>query len=102
MVGSQWWYSWTVINGNSSDVTAFDAKMLNNQLLTPEQIKELGWIGTDGTIIGCMGGSAPYTLEIDEPHVTSKNIVVDNDERKIAVTLKVESGDNSESSQEGQ
>ena len=99
-IGNHWYYSWSNYFGGSNHDC--DLQIASNQFLTAEQIKELGWIGTDGTIIGCMGGSAPYTLEIDEPHVTSKNIVVDNDERKITVTLKVESGDNSESSQEGQ
>lgn len=95
-----WYYD--AFDVYSGDNSAIDLAICNNEQLTKERIIQLGWIGTDGTVIGCMGGNAPYTLEIDEPHVTSKNIVVDNDERKITVTLKVESGDNSESSQEGQ
>lgn len=99
-IGNNWNYRWgNYFSGSNEEC---DLRIINNQFMTAEQIQELGWIGTDGTIIGCMGGNAPYILDIDEPRVTGKNIVVDNDERKIIVTLKVESGTNSQSSQAGQ
>ena len=48
-----------------------------------------GYIGNDGTAVGCMGGTTPYTLELAGPKVTESSIQLDNSTKQLSVTLKV-------------
>ena len=48
-----------------------------------------GFIGNDGTAVGCLGGTTPYTLELAGPKVTESTIQLDNDTKQLSVTLKV-------------
>ena len=69
-----------------------DADLLDSNIecsLPTDSLKERGYIGTDGTVVGIYGGSLPYTLAPSMPRVTEHNIVVDADKKKLNVTLKV-------------
>lgn len=48
-----------------------------------------GFVGNDGTAVGCMGGTTPYTLELAGPKVTESSIQLDNQTKQLSVTLKV-------------
>lgn len=48
-----------------------------------------GWLGNDGTVVGSMGGAAPYTLEPAVPKVESYSINVDTEAKVLSVSLKV-------------
>ena len=48
-----------------------------------------GFIGNDGTAVGCMGGTTPFTLVLAGPKVTESTIQLDNDTKQLSVTLKV-------------
>ena len=69
-----------------------DADLLDSNIecsLPTDSLKERGYIGTDGTVVGIYGGTIPYTLVPSMPRVTEHNIVVDADKKKLNVTLKV-------------
>lgn len=48
-----------------------------------------GWLGNDGTVVGSMGGAAPYTLEPAVPKVESYSLTVDTEAKVLSVSLKV-------------
>lgn len=48
------------------------------------------YLGTDGTVVGIMGGDTPYTLTPVAPHVSEHNIEVDAENQKLNVTLTIE------------
>ncbi len=52
-------------------------------------LKTNGYLGQDGTIVGCYGGTNPFTLELKGPKVTESSIQIDNDTKQLSVTLKV-------------
>ena len=54
-----------------------------------ETLAEKGFLGQDGTIVGCYGGTSPFTLDLIGPKVTATNIQIDNDTKQLSVTLNV-------------
>lgn len=48
-----------------------------------------GYLGQDGTIVGCYGGTSPFTLDLSTPKVTATSIQIDNDTKQLSVTLNV-------------
>lgn len=52
-----------------------------------EDIATNGYYGTDGTIIGPLGGTTPFTLTPDLPKVKVGNIKVDTQKQELNVTL---------------
>ena len=48
------------------------------------------YLGTDGTVVGIMGGDIPYTLIPVAPHVSEHKIEVDAENQKLNVTLTIE------------
>lgn len=54
-----------------------------------QQLKSAGCLGTDGTIVGITGGATPYTLASPVLRITDHNLEVDNEQRKLKVTLKL-------------
>ena len=57
--------------------------------LTDEQLKTNGYLGADGTIVGINGGDTPFTLESSVPTVTSSELNLDLENRKLNVKLTV-------------
>lgn len=55
----------------------------NNELI------ENGYIGNDGTVIGCFGGMTPYTLTLNVPVVTDAEVKLDAIEKRLDVKLTV-------------
>ena len=52
-------------------------------------LQSKGYLGTDGTIVGIYGGDTPYTLEPSVPKVTSSDLKLDMEQKKLNVTLTV-------------
>lgn len=48
-----------------------------------------GYIGNDGTVVGCTGGENPYTLTPAVPRVTEHTITVDTEKKELNVNIKV-------------
>ena len=57
--------------------------------LTADQLKEAGYLGTDGTIIGCEGGVNPYSLVRHAPVITQKGVKVDLNNKKVIINVNV-------------
>lgn len=47
------------------------------------------YLGTDGTVVGIYGGETPYTLEPSVPKVSSSDLQLDMEQKKLNVTLTV-------------
>ena len=58
--------------------------------LSEDNLKELGFLGNDGTVVGAYGGNSPYSLEADGIHIKESVLKVDPATRQLNVTLKVE------------
>lgn len=57
--------------------------------LTDEQLKSKGYLGTDNTVVGINGGDTPFTLVSSVPTVTSSELNLDLENRKLNVKLIV-------------
>lgn len=70
-----------------------DSKLIDDYTLkckyTDEQLLEKGYIGNDGTVVGCNGGSTPYTLTLAVPAVTASDVKLDVEQRKLNVNLTI-------------
>ena len=54
-----------------------------------DDFAELGYFGNDGTIIGPLGGTNPFTLVPTVPHVTESSLKVDPQKKELNVTVTV-------------
>lgn len=54
----------------------------------PDDIISKGYIGTDGTCVGHLGGGIPYSLDSSLPSVKERKMEVDYENNVINVTLK--------------
>ena len=66
------------IDGNSLECR-YDAATLASK----------GYLGQDNSIVGCYGGTSPFSLDLVGPKVTATNIQIDNDTKQLSVTLNV-------------
>lgn len=65
-------------------------KMLSdymNCMYSDEELVNKGYVGNDGTVIGCNGGATPYTLTLSVPVVTSADVKLDAGQRKLNVNI---------------
>lgn len=60
-----------------------------NCMYTDEELLAKGYIGNDGSVIGCNGGPTPYSLTLDVPTVTLSEVRVDNDRHVLNVNLTI-------------
>lgn len=58
-------------------------------IYTTDELLEKGYIGNDGTVIGCYGGATPYTLTLAVPTVKSSDVKLDAENRVLNVNLKL-------------
>ena len=55
-------------------------------------LQSKGYLGTDGTVVGIYGGATPYDdnmLVLSVPKVTSSDLQLDMEQKKLNVTLTV-------------
>ena len=60
--------------------------------LTKAQLTENNYLGDDGTVIGTLGGTAPFTLIPSQPSVATDNITYNSSTKKLNVSLTVKQG----------
>lgn len=60
-----------------------------NSPFSDEEMAGQGWLGADGKVVGITGGDTPYTLELSTPHVVNHNVEVDNNNKTLKVSLKM-------------
>ncbi len=79
------------IGSMATQENCYAANTLNLYSWTPEQIRDKGFFGTDGTIVGCYGGPTPLTLQLPVPAVDepNSNVEVDSEARKLRASLKL-------------
>ena len=59
-----------------------------------EELREKGYISSDGSVVGITGGPSPYTLTLAGPQVIDHKIDVDNVNRTVKVTLQMSGNSN--------
>ena len=77
-------------DGNSSYTNCSQVEL--PRTLTKAQLTENNYLGDDGTVIGPLGGTAPFTLIPSQPSVTTDNITYDSTNKKLNVSLTVKQG----------
>ena len=80
------------VNTDDNDGNSGSNALLSNTVECRHNASTLvskGFTGNDGTAVGCMGGSTPYTLVLAGPKVTESSIQLDNETKQLSVTLKV-------------
>jgi len=73
------------------DNYTLDWEQNNGCNLTQEELIERGFLGTDGTVVGPEGGSAPYTLIPSGISVRESKLTIDGENRTLNVRLKLTS-----------
>ncbi len=58
---------------------------------TKEKLETSGYLGNDGTVVGCYGGKNPYTLKPNIPQVSSSKVHLDRDNKQIQINIKLSS-----------
>lgn len=68
---------------------------------TAEELLEAGYLGTDGTVVGCYGGATPFTLSLSVPAVdeTKSKLEVDNEAKKLKVSIILKNAPEEENTQ---
>jgi hypothetical protein len=78
---------------NLGNATVFNSWQVGGgQCLTKAQLQEGGYIGTDGTVVGPLGGPAPFTLIPAQPYVSSSLINYNKTTKKLTVNATVNKG----------
>jgi len=60
--------------------------------MSKSQLEAGGYIGNDGTVVGPLGGTAPFTLVPSQPYISSSNITYNKTTGKLNVNLTVKKG----------
>lgn len=60
-----------------------------NALITDDYLKEKGYIGNDGTVIGANGGANPFTLDLAVPKVERADVKLDAAKSMLNIDLKL-------------
>lgn len=81
--------SWT---GFPSHITATGCWAVESVDLTKSQLEEGGYMGTDDTVVGPLGGQAPFMLVPSRPYVSSSSIVYNKTTKKLNVNVTVKKG----------
>ncbi len=91
----------TLLSGDTSFLTgdivqncyivnnANDGAFWNSMYNDPEKLVAAGYLGLDGTAVGYLGGSTPYSLTPVGINVSESLLTVDTESKTLNVTLKV-------------
>ena len=72
---------YTVTQSNGIDI----------EYLTKEELEANNYLGTDGTVVGYLGGKNPYSLRVSQPSISSSKVHFDKDNKQIRIKMKVSS-----------
>ena len=70
-------HSWQIVGGNT---------------LSKSQLQDAGYTGTDETVVGPLGGPAPFTLIPSHPYVESSSVTYNKSTKKLNVNVTVKKG----------
>lgn len=79
------------LDANSTYSSCWQANSPHN--LTATQLQESGYIGIDGTIVGPLGGPAPFTMKPSLPYIENGTVNYDAENKKINVSMTVKRGE---------
>lgn len=80
--------------GGYDDSTYTNCWTVSNPLtLTAEQILAAGYLGVDGSIVGPIGGPAPFTMKPSQPYIEDGNVEYDAANKVLNVSMKVKRGE---------
>ena len=74
-----------------NEPSLFDWNKINGTIASQEELIEREFLGTDGTVVGPEGGSAPYTLIPSGISVRESKLTIDGENRTLNVRLKLTS-----------
>lgn len=69
--------------------TKTDCYSVSDTSFSKEELQVKGYLGTDGTIVGCNGGARPYNLVPAVPSLEDIKLDVNYNTKKLNVTVKV-------------
>ena len=95
--GYPWEYTNTYLNcvyerGNSKTTYSNCWIESNPNALTKSQLESKGYLGTDNTVVGPLGGPAPFTLIPSQPYVSSSTLTYNKSTKKLNVNVTVKQG----------
>ena len=71
----------------------FDSWLVGgSNAMSKSQLEAGGYIGNDGTVVGPLGGTTPFTLVPSQPYISSSNITYNKTTGKLNVNLTVKKG----------
>ncbi len=79
-----------LVSGNTQNAIVENCEEVTSSILDGNLEASPTFLGTDGTVVGIMGGDAPYTLTPVAPHVSEHKIEVDAENQKLNVILTIE------------
>lgn len=87
-------YNWSLQPSSSEQNCYYDNNFTMNESTMEcsydaNTLSSKGYLGNDGTPVGCYGGANPYTLDLSIPKVTSSTISLDAENKVLNVNLKV-------------
>lgn len=68
-------------------------KVSNPHKITAAQMLTSNYLGLDGTIVGPMGGPAPFTMKPSLPYIEESTVEYDVENKKLNVSMKVKRGE---------
>lgn len=80
---------WKEDNDLLYDDWATNFETIQDNCLTLDEIKEKGYIGTDGTVVGAYGGNNPFTNNTNAPWISEFSAKVNPETLEVTVDMKV-------------
>ena len=77
-------------DGNSTYTNCWQNDSPN--LFNKAQLQSGGYIGTDGTVVGPLGGVFPFTLIPSQPYVSSSTMTYNKSTKKLNVNVTIKQG----------
>ena len=78
---------------NGSDyINCYEVYSTYTNEWTAEYLENNNYLGNDGTIVGHLGGNAPYTLIPSQPYVSASTVAYDASNKKLNVNITVKKG----------
>lgn len=93
--GSNTFVNCLFINGRERATSTYtDCYMIEGapQVLTKAELLSNSYLGNDGTVVGPLGGPAPFTLIPSQPYVSSSSVTYNKTTKKLNVNVTVKKG----------
>lgn len=82
----------TSIGSTYTNCWTFDDVTTRPWYWSKDYLSENNYIGNDGTVVGPLGGTAPFTFIPSQPYVSSSSVAYDAQSKKLNVNITVKKG----------